>query len=56
MPKDVIIEKVPKEISLRNLPRHFTMKDRLFIEKIVKEQYREGFLNGQGFKIKQEKQ
>ena len=51
MPKDIIIEKSPKEYSLRNLPKHFTRNDRLFIEKIVKENYRGGFLNG--MKIKQ---
>lgn len=45
--KDIEIERKPKEISLRNLPSHFTQKDRLFIEKIVKENYRDGFLNCQ---------
>jgi hypothetical protein len=48
--KEDFIQYKPKEISVRKLPKHFDHNDRKFIEKLMKENYREGFLNGLKFR------
>jgi pimeloyl-CoA synthetase len=45
MAKEDFIQYKPKEVSVRNLPKHFDHNDRKFIEKLMKENYKEGFLN-----------
>ena len=49
MAKEDFIQYKPKEVSVRKLPKHFDHNDRKFIEKLMKENYREGFLNGLKF-------
>lgn len=49
MGKEDFIQYKPKEVSVRKLPKHFNNNDRKFIERLIKENYREGFLNGLKF-------